>query len=112
MYASTLDLTIKNKVVFGFGSAIVILTLVLLLMQLKTKDREEKLSRYQELYSDAILMLKDDLDLLMKLIEYNEKALKYNAENKNPEMQILNYSDLANMVEQHFDACSRLFKKP
>ena len=112
MYASTLDLAIKNKIVFGFGSAIVMLTLVLLLMQRKIKDREEKLPMYQELYSDAIQMLKDDLDLSKKLIEYNEKAIKYNENHEEPKMQIFTYADLGSKVEQHFDAYYSLFKKP
>lgn len=112
MYASTMDIIIKDKVLFGLGGAIVLVSLFCLLMLFKETYRWEHLSRHQELVTDTIQMLKDELDLSKKLIEYNEKAIKYNENHEEPKMQILTYADLANSVELHFDTRSSLFKKP
>ena len=110
VYVSTIDIIIKDKVWFGIGGAIVIIAIFVLLMQFIIVYKEERLSRQKKLYSSAIQSLKDHLDLQIKIIEYNEKAIAYNAKNKNPEMDILNNSDLCYTVNQYFDA---LFtKKP
>ena len=110
VYASTIDIIIKNKVWLEIGGAIVIIAIFVLLMPSIIVYKEERLSRQQKLYSSAIQMLKDHLDLQIKIIEYNEKAIAYNAKNKNPKMDILNNSDLCYTVNQYFDA---LFtKKP
>lgn len=110
-YASTMDIIIKDKVLFGLGGAIVLVSLFCLLMLFKATYKLETLSRHQELVTDTIQMLKDELDLYMKLIEYNEKAIKYNEKHREPKMQILTYGDLTNSVELHFDTRSSLFKK-
>ena len=52
------------------------------------------------------------LDLSVKLIEYNEKAIRFNEKYKEPKMQTLTYDDLAKIVELHIDSCpTTLFKK-
>ena len=110
-YASTVDITIKNEAIFVIGSVIVVLAILFLYVVYKEKYAQEILSKHQELRSATTQMLKDDLDLYIKLIEYNEKAIEYNEKHKDPKMDILTYGDLCNWIEQHFDARSSLFKK-
>lgn len=104
VYASTIDIIIKDKVSFGIGGAMVIMSMFVLIVVYKDKYEQEKLLRLQKLHSDAIQSLKDFLDFQMKLTEYNEKAIAYNEKNKNPKMDILNYSDLRDMIKDYYDS--------
>ena len=110
MYASTKDIIIKDIVWFEVGGVLVIMSLLGFSALYNDKYKKEKLLKLQKLYSSAIQMLKDDLDLRMKLIEYNEKAMAHNEKNKSPKVQIINEGDLDNMVKQYFGAL--FFKKP
>jgi len=110
VYASTMDVIIKDKVWFGLGGAIGILSLIVLFAVYNDKYKKERLLWLHKSYSSAIQMLKDDLDLRIKLIEYNEKAIAHNEKNKSPKLQIINEGDLDNMVKQYFEAL--FFKKP
>ena len=47
-------------------------------------------------------MIVSNLDLQIKLIEYNEKAIAYNEKNESPEMGLLNLNDLNDMMIDTF----------
>ena len=111
MYASTMDIIVKNKLGFGIGGGLVILSLFLLYIAFRAAFTKETLSSHQKLVSTTFQILKDELDLSMKLIEYNEKAITYNEKYKEPKMQIRTDADLAKSVELHFDTRSTIFKK-
>ncbi len=102
IYASTTEIIIKNMVLYLLGSAIVVadlLTLALLYMRLY---KDEKRLQFRRLRLITNQMIISNLDLQIKLMEYNEKARAYNEKNENPKMDILDLSDLADMVSNTF----------
>ena len=102
IYASTTEIIIKNMVLYLLGSAIVVadlLTLALLYMRLY---KDEKRLQFRRLCLITNQMIISNLDLQIKLMEYNEKARAYNEKNENPKMDILDLSDLADMVSNTF----------
>ena len=102
IYASTTEIIIKNMVLYLLGSAIVVadlLTLALLYMGLY---KDEKRLQFRRLRLITNQMIISNLDLQIKLMEYNEKARAYNEKNENPKMDILDLSDLADMVSNTF----------
>ena len=56
-------------------------------------------------------MLKDELDLHMKLMAYNEMAKKCNEKNTESKMPILKDSDLADIVKIFWKTSDLLTKK-
>jgi hypothetical protein len=112
IYASTMDIVIRDKISFGLGGMLVLISVVMIFLSFITTAKREALSRYDESVEDTIQMLKDRLDLYVKLIEYNEKAIRFNEKYKEPKMQTLTYDDLAKIVELHIESYpTTLFKK-
>ena len=85
------DIQIEYRVLSVLGVIMVSLSVVsLVLLYYKLSINEEKLRSVQ--------MKVDQLNLLIKLMEYNEKSIAYNEKNKTTKMDILDLSDLANMA--------------
>lgn len=107
-----MDIVIRDKILFGLGGMVLLTSLFMIFLSFITTAKSEALSRYDESVEDTIQMLKDRLDLSVKLIEYNEKAIRFNEKYKEPKMQTLTYDDLAKIVELHINSCpTTLFKK-
>jgi hypothetical protein len=98
IYDSMTDIPINDICLFGAGGAIVILSIFLLWSLYRILDLNERKLRFQKIYSNGVQTTVDQLDLLIKLMEYNEKAIAYNEKNKTPKMDILNISDLTDMM--------------
>jgi|LGOV01.1.fsa_nt_gb hypothetical protein len=98
MYGSTIEIPIKDKVSYGIGGAIVILSIFLLWLLYRILYLNEGKLQFQKIYSNGVQTTVDQLDLWIKLMEYNEKAIAYNEKNETPKMDILNLNDLTDMV--------------
>lgn len=98
IYDSMTDIPINDICLFGAGGAIVILSIFLLWSLYRILDLNERKLRFQKIYSNGVQTTVDQLDLLIKLMEYNEKAIAYNEKNETPKMDILNLNDLTDMV--------------
>ena len=84
------------------GVIMVALSFVLLVLLYYQLYINEKKLRFQILGSSSVQMKVDQLNLQIKLIEYNEKAIAYNEKNESPEMKILNLNDLTGMMIDTF----------
>ena len=97
MYSSTIDFAIKDKWIFGLGGGVAILSFFMLVLQHQIKLKREQFSEYVMLSWYSNQMRKDELDIRMKLMAYNEMAKKYNEKNTESKMPILKDSDLADI---------------
>lgn len=98
LYWSTIEIPIKNKVSYGLGGAMAILSIFLLFLLYRILYLNEGKLQFQKIYSNGVQTTADQLDLRIKLMEYNEKAISYSEKNKTPKMDILNLNDLTDMV--------------
>ena len=101
-YASTTEIIIIDKILFPSGGALVLVSLSMLFVLYIKLYNDEKRLRYRRLRLITNQMIVSDLDLQIKLIEYNEKAIAYNEKNESPEMKILNLNDLTGMMIDTF----------
>lgn len=98
IYVSMIGIQIKATVLSMLGAMIISLSFfALVLLCSKLYIYEEKL-RFQRLYLNTIQRKVNELNLRIKLMEYNEKAIAYNEKNKTPKMDILDRSDLTDMI--------------
>jgi hypothetical protein len=99
---SMIDGSIESEASFVIGWVVLLLPLVILRsLYHKSYINEEKLCS-QRLDSSRVQTAADQLDIRIKLMEYNEKAIAYNEKNESPEMEILDLSDLADMASNTF----------
>ena len=70
MYASTIDVIIKDRVLFGLGGVLGSMSFCMLALLYSDIRKKERRLLYQRQFSTVTQMLKDDLDLRIKLIEY------------------------------------------
>ena len=102
MYDSTTEIIIKDKALFLIGALIVLVSLFMLFLLYSILYKDEKRLQFRRLRLITDQMIVSDLDLQIKLIEYNEKAIAYNEKNESPEMEILDFSDLVDMASNTF----------
>ena len=102
MYDSTTEIIIKDTASFLIGALIVLVSLFMLFLLYSTLHEDEKKLRFRRLRLITNQMIVSNLDLQIKLIEYNEKAIAYNEKNESPEMKILNLNDLTGMMIDTF----------
>lgn len=102
MYDSTTEIIIKDTASFLIGALIVVVSLFMLFLLYSMLHEDEKKLRFRRLRLITNQMIVSNLDLQIKLIEYNEKAIAYNEKNESPEMKILNLNDLTGMMIDTF----------
>ena len=102
MYDSTTEIIIKDTASFLIGALIVLVSLFMLFLLYSMLHEDEKKLRFRRLRLITNQMIVSNLDLQIKLIEYNEKAIAYNEKNESPEMKILNLNDLTGMMIDTF----------
>ncbi len=98
IYDSTTEIIIKDKALFLIGALIVVVSLFMLFLLYSMLYKDEKRLQFRRLRLITTQIIVSDLDLQIKLIEYNEKAIAYNEKNESPEMAILNLNDLTDMM--------------
>jgi len=98
IYDSTTEIIIKDKALFLIGALIVVVSLLMLFLLYSMLYKDEKRLQFRRLRLITTQIIVSDLDLQIKLIEYNEKAIAYNEKNESPEMAILNLNDLTDMM--------------
>ena len=101
-YASTTEIIIKDMVSFILGGLIVVVSLFMLFLLYSILYKDEKRLQFRRLLLITTQMVVSDLDRQIKLIEYNERAIAYNEKNESPKMEILDISDLVDMVSNTF----------
>lgn len=102
IYDSTTEIIIKNKVLFLIGGALVVAALLMLALLYTILYKDEKRLQFRRLCLITNQMIVSNLDLQIKLIEYNEKAIAYNEKNESPKMEILDISYLVDMASNTF----------
>lgn len=102
IYASTTEIIIKDKVFFLLGGLLVLASLFMFCLLYSILYKDERKLQFRRLRLITDQMIVSDLDLQIKLIEYNEKAIAYNEKNESPEMEILDFSHLVDMASNTF----------
>ena len=111
IYSSTIDYAINDERLFSLGGGMMILSFLMLAHQYQIKSKQELFSEYVKLSGYSNQMLKDELNLRMKLMAYNEMAKKYNEKNTESKMPILKDSDLVGIVKRFWKTAGLLTKK-
>ena len=102
IYISTKEIVIKHPFFLGSGVAMVFIACIMLYSLYQITAKDESQLRIQREYLTTTQMVMANLDLYIKFIEYNEKAIAYNEKNETPKMDILDHKDLLEITKGVF----------